>query len=145
MIWDGRLTPTALSDSYRIRLTYSLEDHNSPRVFMIDPAMRLVDGALPEHVYKNEDGRLCLFLPRSGEWNQAKPLADTIVPWASEWLLHYEIWLGTGKWCGGGVHPVRKSPAKATNPKNAPQHEADRRPPARANEIASAHDQPREG
>ena len=32
-------------------------------------------------------------------------IAETIIPWASEWLLHYEIWLATGEWQGGGIHP----------------------------------------
>jgi hypothetical protein len=36
-------------------------------------------------------------------------LCQTIVPWISEWLLHYEIWLVTGKWCAGGIHPTVKS------------------------------------
>ena len=27
-------------------------------------------------------------------------IVDTIVPWAAEWLLHYEIWLATGEWFG---------------------------------------------
>ena len=31
-------------------------------------------------------------------------LAETILPWASEWLAHYEGWLYTGEWKGGGVH-----------------------------------------
>jgi hypothetical protein len=29
-------------------------------------------------------------------------LADSIVPWASEWLFFYEFWLVTGEWDGGG-------------------------------------------
>jgi hypothetical protein len=32
------------------------------------------------------------------------PIIDTIIPWTSEWLLHYECWLATGKWHGGGIH-----------------------------------------
>ena len=32
-------------------------------------------------------------------------LATTIVPWCSEWLFYYELWLATGEWLGGGVHP----------------------------------------
>lgn len=32
-------------------------------------------------------------------------LAKTILPWTAEWLLHYEVWLVTGEWVGGGVHP----------------------------------------
>ena len=27
-------------------------------------------------------------------------IVDTIVAWAAEWLLHYEIWLATGEWFG---------------------------------------------
>ena len=27
-------------------------------------------------------------------------IADTIVPWVSMWLMHYEIWFATGVWCG---------------------------------------------
>jgi hypothetical protein len=30
-------------------------------------------------------------------------IADTIVPWTAEWLVHYEIWLVTGEWYGGGT------------------------------------------
>ena len=32
-------------------------------------------------------------------------IADTIVPWTCEWLIHYEIWLATGEWHGGGEEP----------------------------------------
>ncbi|MDY0295864.1 MAG: hypothetical protein RB296_00975 [Acidobacteriota bacterium] len=31
-------------------------------------------------------------------------IAKTIVPWASEWLIFYELWLATGEWLGGGIH-----------------------------------------
>ena len=33
-------------------------------------------------------------------------IADTIVPWAQEWLYYYEIWLATNEWCGGGHIPT---------------------------------------
>jgi len=36
-------------------------------------------------------------------------IADTIIPWASEWLFHYEIWKVTKTWHGGGHDP---SPGK---------------------------------
>ncbi|MDP9848099.1 hypothetical protein [Streptosporangium lutulentum] len=29
-------------------------------------------------------------------------LARTILPWTCEWLLHYELWLITGRWAGSG-------------------------------------------
>jgi hypothetical protein len=53
------------------------------------------------HVYR--EGTLCLY--RKGEWSSAMLIANSIVPWASEWLLFYEIWLATGEWHGGGDWP----------------------------------------
>jgi hypothetical protein len=48
---------------------------------------------------------LCLFLGNR-EWHVSIPIADTLVPWASEWLLFYELWLATGgPWLGEGEHP----------------------------------------
>jgi hypothetical protein len=29
-------------------------------------------------------------------------LATTVLLWAAEWLMHYELWLVTGQWHGGG-------------------------------------------
>jgi hypothetical protein len=90
-------------------MTYSLQGY--PKVFLVEPAMQRLNGKLPDHIYA--DGSLCLYLPGTGEWNQTKYLADTIVPWACEWLFHYEIWLATGIWRGGGVHPTRRKPARS--------------------------------
>jgi hypothetical protein len=50
----------------------------------------------------NPDNTLCLY-HSAKEWTPAMYLAETIVPWASEWLFHYEIWKGTGEWRGGGI------------------------------------------
>jgi hypothetical protein len=31
-------------------------------------------------------------------------LADTILPWTSEWLFYYELWSVNGyEWLGGGI------------------------------------------
>ena len=38
------------------------------------------------------------------KWNERKMIAKTIIPWTSEWLFHYEIWVTTGTWHGGGIH-----------------------------------------
>lgn len=46
---------------------------------------------------------MCLYL--SPDFTSQMLLADTVIPWAVEWLYHYEIWLATGEWCGGGKHP----------------------------------------
>jgi hypothetical protein len=45
---------------------------------------------------------LCLYYP--GQWRPDLLLSTTIVPWTAEWLMHYELWLATGHWTGGGHH-----------------------------------------
>lgn len=99
--WSTEIQPTSLSETYTISLSYSLE--KSPRVFVEKPELIDRDGTRIPHRYR--DGSLCLYLPGAGEWQRHMYLAETILPWTSEWLLHYEIWLGTGEWCGGGIHP----------------------------------------
>jgi len=48
-----------------------------------------------------DQDRLCLYYHYEYDVTRML-LADTVIPWASEWLLHYEIWLATGTWHGGG-------------------------------------------
>lgn len=62
------------------------------------PKLRaLPDSDIP-HRFK--DGCLCLHL--NGEWDSTMLISETIIPWTAEWLLHYELWLATGEWHGGG-------------------------------------------
>ena len=105
LTWVGTLMPYPLSRNYRVRLRYKLS--GSPEVEVLDPELERRNGKKPPHLYKGD--RLCLYLPRTGEWDRGKLLSDTIVPWTSEWLLHYEIWLTTDEWCGGGINPTPKS------------------------------------
>lgn len=35
-------------------------------------------------------------------------LVDTYIAWTSEWLWHFEDWLITGVWAGGGEHPQQR-------------------------------------
>jgi hypothetical protein len=39
------------------------------------------------------------------EWKSNMPLANTVLPWTTEWLYYYEIWLVPGEWTGGGDWP----------------------------------------
>ena len=99
--WKATLQPTGLSDSYEVQLTHSLE--RNPKIFVCWPKLCDRDNQLVPHRYN--DGSLCLFLPRKREWNQGMFLSETTVPWACEWLFHYELWQATGEWHGGGLHP----------------------------------------
>jgi hypothetical protein len=89
------LQPTTSSRRYRIQLHY--QHGTTPDVTVVHPNLTLRDNAasLP-HTYP--DDKLCLHLPR--QWRPSMLLA--VVPWTSEWLLYYEIWLATGTWHGGG-------------------------------------------
>lgn len=73
-----------------------------PSVRVVSPQLAYRDGERAPHLYSNGD--LCLFYPKAREWHGGLLLSRTIIPWASEWLFHYEIWLASGTWCGGGYH-----------------------------------------
>ena len=97
-----RLQPSPASRIYTVRLLY--RHARPPRVSVLNPALELHPGAeaLP-HVYSGDE--LCLYYP--GEWTHDMLLAATVLPWTAEWLLHYELWLITGYWAGGGhTHAV---------------------------------------
>lgn len=97
LVCNLTLQPTPVSRRYTVRIAY--RHRGNPRVSITDPPLALHPDAthLP-HVYASGD--LCLYLP--GEWNDHMFLSQTIVPWASAWLLHYELWLITGRWTGSG-------------------------------------------
>lgn len=100
-----KLQPTEESAQYTIKI---VSKPWSPIVnlFVVEPEISLVakrkEANIP-HTYK--DGSLCLYLPEKNEWTYYDSWAETLVPWASLWLYFFELWLATGKWLGGGVHP----------------------------------------
>ncbi len=101
--WTGVLQPTALSREYTVSVEYNLG--KSPRTCVVDPILLVPAGQTLPHVYSQKEQHLCLYYPfGNSEWNSSMCIARTIVPWASEWLFYYELWLATGKWLGGGIH-----------------------------------------
>lgn len=104
LVWKGYLQPTHLSPKYLIKVVYQREKH--PNVYVIEPKpLILAKGKSKlEHVYDTGEQHLCIYYKRAKEWNETKFIADTIIPWTSEWLFHYEIWVTTGAWHGGGIH-----------------------------------------
>lgn len=102
LIWKGNITPSPLSTTYQLKLIYKIGD--SPKVFVLHPKLCIPEGFKLPHVYSEQKNQLCLYYPDGKEWNSKKLVSKTIIPWASEWLYHYEIWLATGIWNGGGIH-----------------------------------------
>lgn len=100
LTWEGSVSPSYLSESYKVQIRYKLV--SPPKVFILNPALDVLPKKDLPHVW--DDGSLCLYYWKGNEWKPDMYIADTILPWTSEWLYHYEIWLVTGEWLGGGVH-----------------------------------------
>ena len=96
MTWVGRLRPTPSSATYTLRIKYRLGER--PEVTVLDPALVSREGSRLPHVFRGD--LLCLFRYKYQEWGPAMLIVNTIVPWTSLWLFHYEVWHATGVWCG---------------------------------------------
>ncbi len=105
--WRCVITPSPLSREYQIKLV--LGRGEQPNVYIESPLLELYPekNSLP-HVYSTKKQWLCLYYKKVKQWNSGMYLADTVVPWISEWLMHYELWLCTGIWHGGGIHDEKK-------------------------------------
>lgn len=105
-IWRGSLTPSPMGGTYELKVRLHVKD--GVKVWGTAPkSLSLAPGKLSlPHVYDSEKQLLCLYYPKDNEWDRYMFLGDTILPWAIEWLYHYEIWvINGGKWTGGGIHP----------------------------------------
>lgn len=101
IIWEGEISPSAISLTYRISIAYSLDKR--PVIRVLSPKLVFpIDHKLP-HVYSHQNQEICLYYPPADEWHSGMLFTKTILPWASEWLYHYEIWAATGEWQGGGI------------------------------------------
>jgi hypothetical protein len=111
MSWLGQIQPTPLSATYTVKINYRLDER--PEVTIVDPVLISRNGSRLPHVFKGNHP--CLFRFKYREWNAGMLIADTILPWASMWLMHYEIWLATGVWCGSKEeHPSDDAPKDST-------------------------------
>jgi hypothetical protein len=100
-VWLGTLTPAEYTATYELLIDHQIG--KPPLAYVARPRLQLVEGQTLPHVYS--PNILCLFLGNR-EWHESIPIADTLVPWASEWLFFYELWLATGgEWLGEGEHP----------------------------------------
>lgn len=101
LTWEASITPSVMSLTYLIRIKYKLG--GMPEVKVVDPELkRRADRPIP-HMFSGKS--LCLFRYKHNEWDPEMRIDETIIPWTSMWLFHYEIWQATGEWRGGGEHP----------------------------------------
>ena len=107
--------PTALSREYGLHLAYRYGEKPETRILSPDVTELAKDHGRIPHLYEHHHPvKLCLYLPRTREWGAEMSLARTVVPWAIDWLFHFEVWLATGEWIGGGEHPAPREPKSST-------------------------------
>jgi len=117
LVWEGDLQPSPLSVHYHIKLVY--RRGFGVEIFVVSPRLQLAPGTIQlPHVYDTDRQRLCLYYPADREWHPGLYFVHTIIPWASEWLYYYELWLLTeGQWLGGGIEHTSPIPNESTDNK----------------------------
>ena len=103
LIWRQTIQPSPFSRTYQIQVEYQRGQY--PVIRVLAPNIRELAGErkIP-HIFPLPGDPLCLYYADAREWNPSMSLAKTIIPWASEWLFHFEAWLLTDRWEGGGIH-----------------------------------------
>jgi hypothetical protein len=101
LVWSVTLRPTPMSVCYTVQLQY--QHRRRPKVTVLSPPLDTrAEEPLP-HVYPGNE--LCLYYDDEFVGTEDF-IADTVVPWISEWLYFYEAWMTTGVWLGSEApHP----------------------------------------
>jgi hypothetical protein len=96
-----KLRPDLFSKEYEVKIVY--ETYKPISVYIVNEVLEIAENRnkLP-HVYNNKLQKICLYAKDGGRWDSSKSIVSTIIPWASEWLFYYELWLIDGIWQGGG-------------------------------------------
>ena len=94
-----KLRPDVFSKEYDVRVLF---ETGRVSVYVIGELKIASNRTKLPHVYSNELKHICLYGKEGESWSSEKSIVSTIVPWASEWLYYYELWLIDGQWHGGG-------------------------------------------
>lgn len=95
-----KIQPTLESNTYLVNIKHFKS--TKPEVYVTEPNIYvLTNGIKPPHVYKFDEQtcKICLYM--NDDWDNSKYDSD-LIPWISEWLFYFEMWLITGEWYGGG-------------------------------------------
>lgn len=107
VLYRLELSPSEASRIYTCELVV-YPGGRPPRMYVVSPDLNeLADGREIPHIYASDRAgvRLCLYYPKHGEWESGMKLSETFVPWTVRWLWYFEMWLWSGEWEGGGMHP----------------------------------------
>lgn len=108
--WEGHLRGFQMP--YRVRIHWNHKQLLTPYVQLVDPPLTPREGVgfdkiphLMRDITNPEQSGLCLYDPEGNEWDATMLIADTTIPWAADWLKHYELWHYDGTWRGKSVGP----------------------------------------
>ncbi len=69
-------------------------------MYVVEPQIKQ---SIDIHIYPQ--GHLCLYHPDETPWKDTHHISDTILPWAAEWLVFYELYqINGGIWLGKSIH-----------------------------------------
>jgi hypothetical protein len=104
LTWRYAAKPSPLSREYGMRIEFA--QGGVPETYVDTPDLQALAGdrVIP-HLYGREPPKLCLYLPKTYEWQPPMRLDLTVVPWSVLWLFYFEEWLLSEDWKGGGMHP----------------------------------------
>lgn len=98
-----KIQPTPSSKEYTLLVVY--KERGIPYIYILNPNLQEESNRLEiPHLYDQKRLRLCLYYPNYNEFESNDYIAEQIVPWIKLWLFHYEVWLYTKEWLGGGIH-----------------------------------------
>lgn len=100
-----RFQGSPISSLYRIEIEG--RPGEKPSIWLSGGAIHSGNAKDAPHKYSvDDDGpRIQVCLDRF-DWKPDQLYSETYIPWAIEWIVHFEIWCATGEWTGGGVHPT---------------------------------------
>ncbi|MBI3137732.1 MAG: hypothetical protein HYZ15_04025 [Sphingobacteriales bacterium] len=102
LVCTGWLQPDNCRDKYKVKVEY-VAGHE-PKSTVLWPK---IEPSRDIHMYK--DHSLCLHYPKDMPWNEKIKIYQYTIPWISEWIVFYEIYL-----INGNIWEGRQSPTHFT-------------------------------
>lgn len=99
LVCRGVLELNGCSDSYRIKIEYVAG--YEPKTTIVSP---IIEPKKEIHMYN--DHSICLYYPPDMRWNEKIPIYKYTIPWISEWIIFYELYLINGNIWEGKESPV---------------------------------------
>lgn len=94
LICTGGIQPSNCKNEYRIKIEYVVG--KEPKTTILSPE---IDPS--PHIHMYQDHSLCLHYTPDMKWNEKTKIYLFTIPWISEWIIFYELYISNGgKWLG---------------------------------------------